>query len=129
MSRRQYRKGPKIDTLDEFACRVQEGKPLYWKNKFMAAGYIIHWSFIMVLKAIKTGYLWTAEKIEPGEVFQDEKISFVEMQRGKLYAEYEVVMIYFNKKQADNKARELRMLGYDVVSPEKYPFMIALEEE
>ncbi len=67
MSRRKYRKGPKIETLEAFACRIQEGKPFYWKNKFMAAGYITHWPFTMVLGSIRIGYLWTAEKIE-GEV-------------------------------------------------------------
>ena len=69
MSRKsKYRKGPKIETFVEFACHIQARKPFYWRHKFMAAGFIEHWSIIMILRSIKYGVLQTAEKVEPGEV-------------------------------------------------------------
>ena len=55
------------------------------------------------------------------------KISFVKRRGGKLYAEYGDVKTYANKKQADNKVRELRVLGYSVDRSMKYPFTIILE--
>ncbi len=59
---------------------------------------------------------------------KQDKISFVKRQAGKLYAEYGVVKTYANKKQADNKIQELRVLGYSVNRSVKHPFTIILEE-
>ena len=59
---------------------------------------------------------------------KQDKISFVKRRRGKLYAEYGDVKTYANKKQADNKVRELRVLGYSVDRSVKHPFIIILEE-
>ena len=58
---------------------------------------------------------------------KQDKISFVDRRRGKLYAEYGDVKTYANKKQADNKVRELRVLGYSVDRSVKHPFTIMLE--
>ena len=57
---------------------------------------------------------------------KQDKISFVKRRRGKLYAEYGDVKTYANKKQADNKVRELRVLGYSVDRSVKHPFTIIL---
>lgn len=58
---------------------------------------------------------------------KQEKISFVNRPYGKLYAEYGIVKTYANKKQADNKVQELRLLGYAVERSLKHPFTIILE--
>lgn len=62
VSRAGYVKGEKIQTFVEFADRIQDRKPFYWRHKFMAAGFIEHWSVIMILNSIKYGVLWAANK-------------------------------------------------------------------
>ena len=66
VSRSGYYKGSKVETFVEFANLIQERKPFYWRHKFMAAGFIEHWSVIMILKSIKHGILRTAEKVDGG---------------------------------------------------------------
>jgi len=64
VSQSKYQKGPKVETFVEFASRIQARKPFYWRHKFMAAGFIEHWSVIMILRSIKYGVLRTAEKVD-----------------------------------------------------------------
>ena len=64
ISRSGYYKGPKVETFEEFANRIQARKPFYWRHKFLAAGFIEHWSVIMILRSIKCGVLRTAEKVD-----------------------------------------------------------------
>lgn len=68
VSRSGYYKGNKVETFVEFAHRIQDRKPFYWRHKFMAAGFIEHWSVIMILNSIKYGVLWTAEKVDGQQV-------------------------------------------------------------
>ena len=58
-----YAKGKKIETLVEFVNRIQERKPFYWRHKFMAAGFIEHWSIVQIANSINHGVLRTADKI------------------------------------------------------------------
>ena len=64
VSRSGYYKGNKVETFVDFASRIQERKPFYWRHKFMAAGFIEHWSVIMILNSIKHNVLWTAERVD-----------------------------------------------------------------
>ena len=64
ISRSGYQKGPKVKTFVEFASRIQDRKPFYWRHKFMATGFIEHWSVIMILNSIKHGVLRAAEKVD-----------------------------------------------------------------
>ena len=58
-----------------------------------------------------------------------EKISFIERHGNKIYAEYGSAKTYANKKQAENKAKELRVLGYEVERSFKHPFTIILNQD
>lgn len=58
-----YEKGKKIETLVEFANRIQERKPFYWRHKFMAAGFIENWPIVQISNSIKYGVLRSADKI------------------------------------------------------------------
>ena len=69
VSKSGYYKGSEVETFVEFAIRIQERKPFYWRHKFMAAGFIEHWSVIMILNSIKHNVLWAAEKID-GELIK-----------------------------------------------------------
>jgi hypothetical protein len=57
-----YMKGKRIETLAEFVKRLEERRPFYWRHKFMAAGFIEHWSFVQVANSIKHGVLRTADE-------------------------------------------------------------------
>lgn len=59
----KYTKGKKIESLVEFSKRIQERKPFYWRHKFMAAGFIEHWPVIVILRSIKYGTLYAAERM------------------------------------------------------------------
>jgi hypothetical protein len=61
-SRPGYMKGKRIETLTEFVERLEERRPFYWRHKFMAAGFIEHWSFVQVANSIKHGVLRTADE-------------------------------------------------------------------
>lgn len=64
VSRSRFKKGKKIETLTEAICRIVERKPFYWRHKFMAAGFIEHWSVVQIGNAVKHGVLRTADKID-----------------------------------------------------------------
>ena len=57
-----YIKGKRIETLAEFVSRLEERKPFYWRHKFMAAGFIEHWSFVQVANSINHGILRAADE-------------------------------------------------------------------
>jgi hypothetical protein len=57
-----YIKGKRIETLAEFVSLLEERRPFYWRHKFMAAGFIEHWSFVQVANSIKHGVLRTADE-------------------------------------------------------------------
>jgi hypothetical protein len=57
-----YTKGKRIETLAEFVERLEERKPFYWRHKFMAAGFIEHWSFVQVKNSINHGILRAADE-------------------------------------------------------------------
>jgi hypothetical protein len=61
-SRPGYMKGKRIETLAEFVSLLEERRPFYWRHKFMAAGFIEHWSFVQVANSIKHGVLRTADE-------------------------------------------------------------------
>jgi hypothetical protein len=61
-SRPGYMKGKRIETLAEFVERLEERKPFYWRHKFMAAGFIEHWSFVQVKNSINHGILRAADE-------------------------------------------------------------------
>ena len=62
MDKSAYVKGKRIETLAECLSRIQERKPFYWRHKFMAAGFIEHWSVVQLSNSIKHGVLRTADK-------------------------------------------------------------------
>jgi hypothetical protein len=53
-----------------------------------------------------------------------DKITFIQRERGCLYAEYGMVKVYANKSQAEKKITTLRSLGYAVERSESYPYVI-----
>ncbi len=57
-----YQKGKQIKSLHEFVCRLEERFPFYWRRKFLAAGFIEHWSFAQITKEIRYGNLHAAER-------------------------------------------------------------------
>lgn len=60
-----------------------------------------------------------------------EKHSFVMNPRNfrhKEYHEYGVLKCYANKKQADNKIAQLRLLGFDTGKSKNHPYTIILSE-
>jgi len=61
-SRPGYMKGKRIETLSEFVERLEERRPFYWRHKFMAAGFIEHWSFVQVKNSINHGILRAADE-------------------------------------------------------------------
>jgi hypothetical protein len=61
-SKSSYIKGKRIETLAEFVSRLEERKPFYWRHKFMAAGFIEHWSFVQVKNSINHGILRAADE-------------------------------------------------------------------
>lgn len=64
VSRAGYIRGKKIESFLEFAGRLEERKPFYWRHKFMAAGFIEHWSVIMIKNSIRHGILVAADKVK-----------------------------------------------------------------
>ena len=60
----RYTHGAKIKTMDEFMQRLEKRLPFYFVHKFMAAGFIEHWSVIQIRRAIKYGQLEVAIKVE-----------------------------------------------------------------
>ncbi len=60
--RSRFVRGKKIATLIEFSDRLQAGLPFYWNHKFLAAGFIEHWSIIMIKNSINAGVLHAADK-------------------------------------------------------------------
>lgn len=60
----KYQKGPRIRTFKYFIYRLEKGLPFYFHNKFLAAGFIIHWSIAMIKQHIKFGSLFTAERVD-----------------------------------------------------------------
>jgi len=61
-SRPGYIKGKRIETLAEFVERLEERRPFYWRHKFMAAGFIEHWSFVQIKNSINHGILRAADE-------------------------------------------------------------------
>lgn len=53
-----------------------------------------------------------------------DKISFVVRKGYRLFAEYGMVKVYANKKQADKKVSDLRSLGYAVERSLEHPYVI-----
>ena len=62
VSRAGFVKGEKIKTFDEFMVRIEKRLPFYFRHKFMAAGFIEHWSIVQIKNAIKYGNLIRADK-------------------------------------------------------------------
>lgn len=60
----KYLKTDKVENLGAFVARLNLRKPFYFRHKFMAAGFIEHWSFVQVRNAIKAGVLFRAIKIK-----------------------------------------------------------------
>ena len=52
-----YKKGRKVKSLKAFVAALEKGKPFYWRHKFMAAGFIEHWTFSQIKNSIKFGVL------------------------------------------------------------------------
>ncbi|WP_085833867.1 hypothetical protein [Clostridium merdae] len=63
MSRRKYRKGPKITSLNE----LMEQDFVYWNNKITPKGWFQNWIMCMANRAIKNGVLRQAIKVEREE--------------------------------------------------------------
>jgi len=64
VSRAGYIKGKHIESFTEFAERLEKGLPFYWRHKFMAAGFIEHWSIVMIKNSIKCRVLICADKYD-----------------------------------------------------------------
>jgi len=62
ISKSGYSRGKKINSLNEFIRRLDKRLPFYWRHKFMAAGFIEHWSIVQIKNAIKYGVLICADK-------------------------------------------------------------------
>lgn len=60
MSRRKYRPGPKITSLNE----LMEQDFVYWGNKITPKGWFQNWYLCMANRAIKNGSIRQAIKIE-----------------------------------------------------------------
>ena len=60
----RYVHGQKIESMADFIERLDLRLPFYFHRKFMAAGFIEHWSFVQVRTAIKYGSLECATEIE-----------------------------------------------------------------
>jgi len=60
--KKRYFPGRRIDSLIEFILHLEQRLPFWYRDRFMAAGFIEHWSFVQVGNAIKHGVLFCAEK-------------------------------------------------------------------
>lgn len=56
-------KGAMITTLNEAIWRIRERKPFYFRDKFMAAGFLEHWSVVRISTAMRYKNLWCAVRI------------------------------------------------------------------
>jgi hypothetical protein len=63
---KKYEHGKLIRSMSEFMKRYSRRLPFYHRHKFMAAGFIEHWSLVQIKNAIKYGYLRCAEKGKHG---------------------------------------------------------------
>ena len=50
---KKYVEGKQIESLAEFIERLEYGLPFYWRHKFMATGFIEHWSIAMIKNSIQ----------------------------------------------------------------------------
>lgn len=53
VKKKKYKQGDLIKTLPEAIAMIEERKPFYWRHKFMAAGFIEHWSIVQIRNAVK----------------------------------------------------------------------------
>lgn len=60
----KYEEGDRVSTLCEAIDRIEKRKPFYHRHKFMAAGFIEHWSIVQITAAAKSGRLRSAVRIE-----------------------------------------------------------------
>ena len=64
VSKAGFRRGALIRTMNQFVYRLSLKKPFYFNHKFMAAGFIEHWSFYQVQSAINHNQLVCAVKVK-----------------------------------------------------------------
>lgn len=60
----KWKKGEKITGVLGVINRINRRAPVYFNNKFMAAGFIEHWSVIQIQNAIKSGRIFEAIEIK-----------------------------------------------------------------
>ena len=58
---KKYKRGSKILNMNQFIKRLEKRLPFYWRHKFIAAGFIEHWSVVQIRNSIKAGVLIKAE--------------------------------------------------------------------
>ncbi len=58
----KYVKGNRIESLPAFIQRLEVRLPFIYRGRFMAAGFIEHWSFVQVRQAIRFSNLYCAVK-------------------------------------------------------------------
>ena len=56
----KYKKGMPITSLCDAVLRIQDRKPFYWREKYLAAAFIEHWSVCQIERAIQQKVLWEA---------------------------------------------------------------------
>jgi len=57
MKKKKYKKGERVESIIDFIDAAEKGKSFYWRHKFMAPGFIVNWSVVMIKNSIKYGNL------------------------------------------------------------------------
>ena len=60
MTKKKYKVGEQVKSMNDFIVALENGKPFYWRDKFMAAGFIEHWSIVQIKNSINYGVLFYA---------------------------------------------------------------------
>ncbi len=59
----KYEQGEKIETVIDAVERILKRQPFYYGYKFMAAGFIEHWSIVQIKNAVYAGRLRAADHV------------------------------------------------------------------
>ena len=58
----KYVRGEQINSMVGFSVRMKARLPVYVRGKFMAAGFIEHWSWCMIQTSIRYGHMRCADR-------------------------------------------------------------------